>query len=153
MVLEVAPPWLQPAVRGQQGPGSCQLALPWPCLVAWCTWAPCVLLVNGMCCPRLLHFPSWGWDWAGGPSVAACGDSLCSNPELGQWGSAALLTPSSHLCPSAALSGLILHPCVSQPPGTLPTAKNLRGAAQRGLSCEQDASGALHRSVGCKMQL
>lgn len=93
VVLEAAPPWLQPVVRGQQGPSSCQLALPWPCSVAWSTWAPCVLPVNGMCCPQLLHSPSWGWGSLGGiwwlhmETLCAailiwdCGDLLLCSPQ------------------------------------------------------------------------
>lgn len=78
-----------------------------------------------------------GWGWGSlGDIWWLHVETLCA-PIL-SWDRWDLLTPNPHLCPSAALPGLILHPRALQPPGTPPTPKNLGGAAQRGLSCERD---------------
>lgn len=51
------------------------------------------------------------------PSVAfgGCTWGLCAAIPSWDHGAAALLTPKPHLPPCAALPGLTLHPCVSQP--------------------------------------
>lgn len=133
VVLQTAPPWLPPAARGQQGPGSCQLALPWPCSVAWSTWAPCVLPVIGTCCPRLLHLPSWGWEWAGDPSVAfgGCTWRLCAAILSWDRGLCCSAHPKPPPVPQCSSTWLGPASCVSQPPGTAPTPKNLRSSPAR----------------------